>query len=193
MKKLFLLLVSLLAISCANYEAPLCNSSNRVEVPNFEGRFSATISMITEEKSTVIKQSVVVSRLDRGLYLVQQSNENSVISTCELDGHIYAESKDKSKSAFFGSGIAGTYSSFLLERNSDGSFDLGVLGSDTSILKARGVPFRIVVTTTPKDENNPEEKKSFNLLIDNSKISPEDFVQLLDPLSLKLTWLPEAG
>jgi hypothetical protein len=186
---LALLGISLLA-GCSGYSLPLCDSSNLADVPNLEGTFSAQFALITPQGSKVERQLFSISRLGKGRYHIDGGTPDKV-SVCEIDSQLFMESLSSSLFSL----TEPTYMLFRFQRNGDGSFDLVSLGVDSNVLSARGIPFRII-STKPDRDSTPVEIAGSDLmnyiLIDNRGLSPEDFVQILDVMAVKFTFLPVA-
>jgi len=182
-----LVLFCIVLSACTSYEEPICRAENLVDVANFEGNFSSSFALVDKTKSRVFRQKVTVLRLGRGRYLMQSESRTDRISVCEIGGLIFAEGP-----MFFGAQPERTHAAYLMQQNGDGSFDLVVLAADSAVLNARGIPFKIEeVTGENRGELTVNNEGTYQIVVDNSKISPEEFVQLLDPLSMKITWLPE--
>lgn len=186
MNKVVAVLGFLFLAACTSYRQPLCHGANRVDVPNLEGRFNLTFSFVEADRSRTIRETVVVVRQSRGHYLAHKSSGELPLSTCQIDGLIYAEVSGKEASA-----PAEAFTAFILQKNGNSSFDLVFLGADSEVLKSRGVPFQIIQVessgTDPIPRTDPVQNNV--LLIDNSNLEDSEFVQMLDPVSIKMTWV----
>lgn len=194
MRKAFLILIGFYLSACTHYLKPLCDESNRVDVPNLEGRFSTTLVSLEKAESQIMRMTLTISRIDRGIYSVYQESEPTELFVCRIGGHLYVEGKSKPIT----DSSPETIQVFRLDPLAGGSFDLVFLGVDSQYLKSRGIPYQVIVKEPPKEEPQPGPVSGASIVagnstsavvIDNSNIKASDFVQFLDPLSLKLTWL----
>ncbi|RZA08700.1 MAG: hypothetical protein EOP11_04090 [Proteobacteria bacterium] len=170
---------------CSTYREPLCSDQNRVDVPNLEGRYSVQFAMVTKDGSRLTKQKFTISREARGKYTSEQ-NQLNTFSTCSIDAYLFLETREEKALP----GIEQpAYSLSRLQKNADGSFDLVSLGVDSELLDQRKIPYQIIPRSPNQLENSPSLS---TLYIDNRGVDPEFFVQLLDPVSMKFTIVPEA-
>lgn len=193
--KIFLAFTAFILVGCANYQVPLCNEENRRDIPNLEGRFSVKFALPVKDKSKVIRQFTSFTRLSRGHYYMEEKKGRE-LHTCELDGNMYVEMTSDSVPAEHNA-----YTAYRFARNGDGSFDFVLLGLDTDILDARGIPYQVIGMDDAQDKKNDggldskEGRLTLNVtnvfLVNNKGLDPEDFVQMLDPVSVKITFAPE--
>lgn len=186
MHRILWLLAALPLTSClVAYEKPVCNSSNLVDVPNMEGYYRLSIPSIGTENSHITNLEYAVSREARGTYRIESTGKPSKLFLCELEGQIYAESPAE------GLGKTG-YTLSLLERSQNGSFSMTLMGSDTDVLKARGVPYQIIEALDNQDKPFGEKSKRNVVMINNNDLATSDLLQVMDPLSLLLVYRPIA-
>jgi len=189
--RFFVIFISLILYTgCITiYSAPICTSQNFADVPNFEGSYIFRMQNPFDLEFIEIEGTVV--RLDTGIYEFNSEK----YATCEIDGTFFLEQKkydpEKEKKKILG------YQAAILLRNSNGSFDQVFAATDQKILKEKNIPYKVLEVETEKFNRylkmySNQDSKSKLLLIDNSKISPEDFSQILDPLSIKLSLMPSA-
>ena len=183
MQKILLFYLGVSLFGCVGYKEPLCHERNRKDVMNFEGLFGATYNWINGGRAEVIRMKITVARKDRGLYTVYSDDQTSDVFTCEIGSHLYLESRDRNLS---NGGIA-AHQLFQLDSTRQGSFDLVPMGTDSETLRARGIPFEIVPSDSSGGRGIDGEAANY-ILIDNKGLEAEDFLQLMDPLSIKLTW-----
>lgn len=179
-------LVTLLLTGCANYVKPLCDATNRRDVPNLEGRFSTLITLVGPDGTHTEHGHYVITRLDRGSYLLETDKGSERAGVCEVSGRLYIEN-----AASWGSGLPNDgFSALLLAVNEDNSFALTSLGVDSHVLDARHIPYKLVEHSTSKEKGNSPYN---NILVDNSGLTAEQFAQLLDPMTVRFALWPEAG
>src|SRR3989339_460785 len=181
--------------SCMYYTKQVCTEKYRIDMPNLEGRFRFTMP---NKDGTLNKMNATIRRISKGVYLGQDGNKFYVcsIGNVNISESIYPDSP-----------IEG-YQITQITRTYDGSFILGWLAIDTNILKARNIPYemrsfsmRSILKTTMRwteneagdDGDNEDDDLVKFLLVDNSKISSEDFVQMIDPLSFAMVILPASS
>ena len=190
-----ILLVLPLLVSCAGYKNPLCTPEFRKDVPNLEGRFS--LRFLNDSDFKLLKQEYTISRVGHGTYFLEDK-EGVEFHSCEVDGVPFLEAKIFNLKE---DGVEG-YSSIKLQRQNDGSFDLVPMGVDSDVLKSRNIPYTIIEPKKPdpqkmeKNKFGSEKPTAINItkkiFVDNTKLAREDFLQILDTMSMKVTITPEA-
>jgi hypothetical protein len=179
--------LGMLAMSgCSSYLAPLCEENNRKDIPNFEGSFSTNLTFVGKEGSLSQRIGYTITRVEKGVYLMESTQGTTRASVCEIDGHYYAEDNNGWSSTLSTQG----YVAFQVAPNGNGSFDMISLGVDSKLLDAQQIPYSVIEVKTSPVEGVPGSSQYYNLLVDNRGIPAERFVQLLDPMSLKITLQP---
>lgn len=175
---------------CASYTKPICDESNRKDIPNFEGQFSTSYSMVLPTGSMIIRSDYSISRVARGTYILESREHTIHAGICEIEGQYYAEN-DAGWGLSFPMGPG--FVAFQVSPNGNGSFDMIGLGIDTKVLDAQKVPYTITeVKMSAFGKDDPKQSNFYQLLVDNKGISPELFAQMLDPISFKFTLLPQS-
>lgn len=185
---LMALLLGALLPSCSAYTSPLCDESNRKDIPNFEGHFTTVFSFVSKEGSLVDRKSYTVSRAERGSYFMESRDGTGRMSTCEIEGNFYAEDNRGWNSGLPNAG----YVAFQVVPMGDGSFDFVGLGIDSKVLDSQKIPYKLI-EIKGNDSFSTPNGQLFALLVDNSGVPRDQFVQLLDPISLKFTLQPQSN
>ncbi len=183
MTRWLLTLSALLLSGCSVvYKNSICAPEKRVDVPNIEGTYSL---QWMDQKFLMNPTSVTIARDAKGTYSVESVSDRVAeysVRTCVYNNQYTAEIKVVSpdESPYF----------FLayLKRLDDGSLSLVPTGADSPLLKSIGVPFEIIDPST-----KPNEQKQKFLLIDNSQLSPDGLLQILDPTSLSVVLIPSSN
>ena len=184
MKKLALALGCLFVTGCASYVTPLCDDTNRRDLPNFEGAFTTVLTQVDKTGSHTERYEFEISRVARGEYLVEHHDGATHANLCEIASHYYLENN---QSWITGIPVKG-YLAFQVSANGDNSFDLTALGLDSKVLADQGIKFDLVENHTKKDA--PDDKDFSSILAYNAGVPAEQFVQILEPQSFKLTLRP---
>ncbi len=191
--KLWILFFAVVLLNgCAGYVKPVCEDTNRLDVPNLEGKFTMRAAFYHDKESKVLRQEFTVSRIAKGTYFSEE-NGGFEFSTCEVENQLFLELRHNI--VYHGERV---WHAFRLQRNGDGSFDLVLLGVDTDVLKAQNIPYEVVKgeDDSRKEGCSGSGEDGINcsinqiLIVDNARVSGESFVQLLDPLSFQLKWTP---
>lgn len=186
-------------MGCTAHRVPVCTSEFYADIPNFEGRYSITI---TDEDYNTLRAETQWRRISKGIYAGSNVNGSrsssegeSMAYTCQFDNEFYLEQL-KADGRW-----SDTYSISKIVRIANGSYDVILLTADKKTLEEKGIPFTIVESDQNlrhyikkffvKGPSDPPNGKNKIMLIDNAKISSREFVQLLTPLSIKMTFFRE--
>lgn len=172
--------VALMAIAlsiggCVEISAPLCTDANRSDVLSLEGLYQMrSYSMENLEMESSLMN---FERRDRGVYSI--NGESAALTTCQIDGAIYAQVVSENPATFTPYRLNQIWS-----ESGHPSVQFVFLGSSLSLLRSRKIPYK--VEETKDDQGNINRR----LVISNETMSPSEVAQVLDPMSMSFTFTP---
>lgn len=88
MKNIYFIICLVLAMACNEYTTPVCNDTNRVDVPGFEGSRGMVLPS-PDEEFTFLREEMIVERHGVGSY--SGKNGEGKMSTCRVDEKLILE------------------------------------------------------------------------------------------------------
>jgi hypothetical protein len=174
-KRILILSAFLPLAACVETTSPLCDSSNKTNVPDLKESYKISMLMVGKDSASFSEQGLTFKNTGTGEYDVDGGAGPQHFSTCKVGSWHIAETKNS----------FGTYQQTILSAKGDGSMTQSQFIIDPNTLKQMGVNFSIVERQEPKSQKqwrqffgaNDDEKKYSVIVINNDNSTATEIVR----------------